>query len=145
MNFGVQVTEMGRPADAVPITEEAVAIYRELADINPGKYRPGLARALSNLSIQVQARGGAAGASPAIAETVEIGRELVAANRGQGRKRLAGSLTNFGIVYSALGKLEETLKTNLGTRLSKPGRYADALAVTDEAVPWGRPPTRCRL
>ena len=35
--------ELGRPADALPVTEEAVAIYRELAAASPDRYRPDLA------------------------------------------------------------------------------------------------------
>jgi hypothetical protein len=31
---------LGRAAEALPVTEEAVAIYRELAAASPDRYRP---------------------------------------------------------------------------------------------------------
>ncbi|HXZ77692.1 MAG TPA: hypothetical protein VEH31_43415 [Streptosporangiaceae bacterium] len=41
---------MGRPAEAPPVTEEAVAIRRELAAANPDRHRPDLATSLTNLA-----------------------------------------------------------------------------------------------
>ena len=42
-------SELGRPTEALPVTEEAVAIRRELADASPDRYRPDLAQSLGNL------------------------------------------------------------------------------------------------
>ena len=42
-NLGIRFSELGRPADALPVTEEAVTIRRDLAAANPDRYRPGLA------------------------------------------------------------------------------------------------------
>ena len=42
-NLGLRLAELGRPADALPLTQEAVTIYRELAAANPDRYRPDLA------------------------------------------------------------------------------------------------------
>ena len=41
---------LGRPADALPVEQEAVAIRRELAQANPDRYRPDLAQSLNNLA-----------------------------------------------------------------------------------------------
>ena len=43
--------QAGRPSEALPVTEEAVAMYRELAAANPVRYRRDLARSLSNLGV----------------------------------------------------------------------------------------------
>jgi hypothetical protein len=42
-NLGACFAALGRPADALPVTEEAVTIRRELAAANPDRYRPDLA------------------------------------------------------------------------------------------------------
>ena len=64
-NLGIPFSELGRPAEALPVTQEAVAIRRELAAAYPDRYRPDLARSLSNLGIRFSAAGpsrrGAAG------------------------------------------------------------------------------------
>ena len=36
-NLGLRLSEMGRPADALPPTEEAVAIYRDIVAADPGR------------------------------------------------------------------------------------------------------------
>jgi hypothetical protein len=43
------LSALGRPADALPVTKEAVAMYRELAAASPDRYRPDLAQSLTNL------------------------------------------------------------------------------------------------
>ena len=53
-NLGIRLSVLGRPADALPVTEEAVAAYRELAAAMPARYRPDLAPAsLSHLGLLV--------------------------------------------------------------------------------------------
>ena len=49
-NLGLRFSELGRAADALPVTAEAVTIYRELATVTPDRYRPDLARSLDSLS-----------------------------------------------------------------------------------------------
>jgi tetratricopeptide (TPR) repeat protein len=50
-NLGNRLSALGRPAEALPPTQEAVALYRELAETYPDRYRPHLARSLSNLGV----------------------------------------------------------------------------------------------
>jgi tetratricopeptide (TPR) repeat protein len=45
-NLGVRFLALGRPAEAFPLIEEAVAIRRELAAAYPDRYRPDLADSL---------------------------------------------------------------------------------------------------
>jgi tetratricopeptide repeat protein len=48
--FGTALSQLGRPAEALPVTEESVAIRRELAAASPDRYRPDLAGSLSGLA-----------------------------------------------------------------------------------------------
>ncbi|MGV9774253.1 tetratricopeptide repeat protein, partial [Streptosporangium sp. NPDC003464] len=50
-NLGVRFSALGHPAEALPMTQEAVAIRRELAEAYPDRYRPDLATSLTNLGI----------------------------------------------------------------------------------------------
>ena len=56
--LGVSLSQVGRPADALPVTQEAVAMYRELAAASPDRYRPDLA------AVAVQPRRPVLGAGP---------------------------------------------------------------------------------
>lgn len=47
---GLALAQLGRSAGALSVTEEAVAIYRKLADTDPDRYRPDLADFLSDLA-----------------------------------------------------------------------------------------------
>jgi hypothetical protein len=44
------LAQAGRPADALAVTEQTVAAYRELAAARPDRYRPDLAAALARLT-----------------------------------------------------------------------------------------------
>jgi hypothetical protein len=46
-----------QPGTAASASEEAVAMYRELAKVNPARYRPDLATSLTNLGIRFSALG----------------------------------------------------------------------------------------
>ena len=74
--LGATFAQTGRPAEAVPPTEEAVAIRRELAAAYPDRYRPDLAASLTNLGIRFSALGRPAEALPPTEEAVAIYREL---------------------------------------------------------------------
>ena len=159
---GVLFSQMGRPADALPLTEEAVATYRELAAANPERYCPALAGSLSNLGVRFSELGRPADALPPEQEAIAIRRELAAADPGRYRPALADSLSNLGIWFSALRRPDDALivteegvaiyrelaaadpgryrpaladsLANLGVTFSALGRPDDALIVTDEGV-----------
>ena len=159
---GVMLSELGRPADALPVTEEAVAIRRDLAAVNPDRYRPDLAASLSNLGVAFSELGRIAEALPPEQEAVAIRRDLAAVNPDRYRPDLADSLSHLGVAFSELGRIAEALPpeqeavairrdlaavnpdryrpdlarslSNLGVRFSALGRPADALPVTEEAV-----------
>lgn len=71
-NLGVRYSELDRPADALPPTQEAVTIYRELAAANPDRYRP-LPDALHNLGLRYSELGKTAEANAARQEALAFG------------------------------------------------------------------------
>ena len=62
-NLGIGYSDLGRRAEALAPTEEAVSIYRELATTNPA-FRPDLASSLNNLGIRYSELGRRAEALP---------------------------------------------------------------------------------
>ncbi|MDF5757641.1 tetratricopeptide repeat protein [Spongiactinospora sp. TRM90649] len=159
---GTLTAQLGRPADALPPTQEALTIRRELAETNPDRYRPDLARSLSNLGVQFSELGRPADALPPTQEALTIYRELAETNPDRYRPDLADSLSNLGVRFAALGRPADALPptqealtirqelaetnpdryrpdlatslSNLGTTFSELGRPADALPPTQEAL-----------
>ncbi|MEV8287210.1 tetratricopeptide repeat protein [Streptomyces niveus] len=161
-NLGIRLSEVGRRAEALPVSEQVVEIHRRLAVGNPAAYEPDLARALSNLGIRLSEVGRRAEALPVSEEAVEIHRRLAVGNPAAYEPDLARSLTNLGLHLSELGRRAEALTvseeaveicrrlavgnpsayepnlatslSNLGIRLSEAGRQAEALPMSEEAV-----------
>jgi len=106
-SLGLHLADLGRPADALPVTEEAVTIRRELAAAYPDRYRPALAASLTNLGVRFSALGRPADALPAEQEAVTIRRELAAAYPDRYRPDLARSLFNLGVTFSELDRPAE--------------------------------------
>jgi len=159
---GLMLSQLGRPADALDVTEGAVAVYRALAVADPDHYRPNLANSLSSLGVRLSDLGRHADAVTVTEEAVGIRRELAAANPRRYRPGLAISLNNLGVWLSEVGRSADALAvteesvairrdlaaanpdryrsglgrslTTLGVRLSELGRPADALPVAEEAV-----------
>jgi tetratricopeptide (TPR) repeat protein len=159
---GVLLSQAGRPAEAIPHTQEAVALYRELAAATPDQYHPDLAQTLSNLGVRFSELGRPAEALPRTQEAVVIYRELAAATPDKYRPDLARSLSNLGVWLRELRRPVEALPvteesvtiyrelaalqpgryrpdlagalSNLGVRYSAMGRLAEALQVTEDAV-----------
>ena len=102
------LSHAGRPAEALPMAEEAVAIYRELAATNPGRYRPNLAESLGDLG-GCRVMLGRADAVPVLEEAVAIYRELAVTNPGRYRSTLANSLHNLGYGFAELARPDDAL------------------------------------
>ena len=160
--LGTTLAQTGRPAEAVPPTEEAVQIRRELAAADPDRYRPDLAKSLSNLGNRFYELGRPAEALPPTQQAVQIRRELAAADPDRYRPDLAESLSNLGLRFYELGRPGEALPptqqavdayrelaaadpdryrpylaivlNNLGNRFSQLGRPGEALPPTQQAV-----------
>ena len=160
--LAVRLSDMGRPEEALSPSQEAVTIYRRLAEANPGAYLPDLAGSLNNLGAMLSELGRRVEALSPAQEAVTIYRRLAEANPGAYLPDLAGSLNNLGIRLSELGRREEALSpaqeavtiyrrlaeanpgaylpdlamslNNLGIRLSELGRREEALSPAQEAV-----------
>jgi tetratricopeptide (TPR) repeat protein len=75
--------------------EEAVEIYRRLAQAQPAAFEPALASSLNNLSNRLSDSGDRPGALRAIEEAVEIYRRLAQAQPAAFGPDLAISLNNL--------------------------------------------------
>jgi Tetratricopeptide repeat len=160
--LGERLTKAGKPGQALPAAQQAVAIYRELASTDPGQYRPDLAQVLDHLGIVFRELGRPADALQATEEAVAIHRELAGTDADRYSAGLAVALENLGIRYleaerpaDALPATEEAVAIfrelastdpdsyrsdlarslhNLSYGYSERGRPADALPVTEDAV-----------
>jgi tetratricopeptide (TPR) repeat protein len=157
--LGNRLGEVGRHHDALPPTEEAVAIRRELAAQNPA-FRADLAMALNNLGIRLHGVGRHHDALPPTEEAAAIYRQLAAQNPAF-RPDLAMALNNLGRCFREVGRHHDALPptdeavairreltaqnpafrpdlasalNNLGISLSKVGRHHDALPPTEVAA-----------
>ena len=101
-NLGIHYANLGRHHDALPPTEEAVTLYRDLAADNPA-HLPNLAMALSNLGNHYAELGRYADALPPTEEAVTLYRDLAADNPAH-RPNLAMALNNLGNRYANLGR-----------------------------------------
>jgi hypothetical protein len=88
-------------------TEEAVSLWRLLAQDNPG-YQPDLARALINLRVRLSRLGRDQEALAATEEAVSLWRPLAHDNPGY-QPKLAGALNNLGNRLRGLGRDQEAL------------------------------------
>jgi tetratricopeptide (TPR) repeat protein len=125
-NLGDIVSKLGRPAEALPAAEEAVAIWRELAAADSAKYRPGLASSLANLGDIVSKLGRPAEALPAAEEAVAIWRELAAGDLDQYHPALAYSLATLSTIRQ---KLHQTADADsMHAEVFKDAKFSGGLA-----------------
>jgi Tetratricopeptide repeat len=105
--LGTTLAQTGRPVEALPAEQEAVAIRRELAAADADRYRPDLAASLSNLGVRFSALGRPAEALPVTEEAVAAYRELAAAYPDRYRPDLARSLRVLARALDGLGRTAE--------------------------------------
>lgn len=161
-SLGIDLTDLGRPAEALAAFDEAVRLNRELGDTDATQYRPSLAHALRNLGACLADLDRPADSLAAFTEAVDLGRRMYADNPQRHRADLANSLINFGAALSALGRVTDALPigyeavalyremavispdrhrsdlasalTTLGSCLADVGRLDDAFAALEEAA-----------
>ena len=161
-NCGLQLSAVGRREDALAAAQEAVDLYRALAQTRPDAFRPDLAGSLTNLVKMLSDLGRREDALAAAQEAVDLYRALAQTRPDAFRPDLAMSLNNLGAMLSDLGRREDALAAaqeavdlyralaqarpdafrpnlamslnNLGAMLSDLGRREDALAAAQEAV-----------
>ncbi|MFJ6154278.1 tetratricopeptide repeat protein, partial [Micromonospora profundi] len=114
-NLATRLANMGRREQALDPAEEAVTIWRRLAEDNPDAYLPNLAMSLSNLGTFLSQLGRREQALALAEEAAGICRRLAEDN-------LDAYLPNLGLSLS-----------NLGSSLSELGRREQALALAEEA------------
>ena len=56
-NLAVRLRNFGQQPEALPPTEEAVKLRRQLFEQNPDAFRPDLAKSLNNLAIRLSELG----------------------------------------------------------------------------------------
>ncbi|MFF4340602.1 tetratricopeptide repeat protein [Kitasatospora sp. NPDC001540] len=154
-----QFSHWGLRVEAVPLTEEAVRLYRELAEQNPALL-PDLAGSLTYLGVRYGEVGLRVEAVPFAEEAVRLYRELVEQNPAY-VPSLAGSLTHLGVRYGEVGRrveavpfAEEAVRlyrelveqspayvpnlagslTNLGACYGEVGWWAEAVPLAEESV-----------
>jgi tetratricopeptide (TPR) repeat protein len=98
---------MGRRAEALQATQEAVDLYRRLAAQRPDAFLPDLAMSLHNLGNVLSEMGRRAEALQATQEAVEIRRRLAAQRPDAFLPDLASSLGAYGLVLRGLGRSAE--------------------------------------
>lgn len=154
--------DTGKPAEALALAEEAIAIYQPLAEANLDRDGQPLAVSLSNASIWLWEVGRFTEALPVARKSVRIHRDLAERYPLHYRADLARSLHNLGVRLSAMGEAAEALTVteeavsiyralseqnseqhtgdlarslcNLGVRLSILGRPEEALTAAEEAL-----------
>lgn len=161
-NLATRLTGLGRLEEALAASEDAVAIRRRMASIDPDAFLPDLAWSLSEQSACLGALGRREDALTAIGASVAIRRRLADAGPGEFLATLAESLDRQANRLRELGRPEEALDAieesvrlyhaladarpqaflgdlaaALSTRssvLAELGRRADALAAIQESV-----------
>ncbi|WAZ25780.1 tetratricopeptide repeat protein [Streptomyces cinnabarinus] len=158
--LALHLSAVGRFQEALAACEEAVSLFRVVADVDPDAYQENLAAALVECGGHMSTLGRYREALPLIEEGVGCFRAL-AETYPSLQLSLARALINLGKDLSELGRHEEALAateealalyrrsgtnpaahepdlalllTNLGKQLSELGRHAEALAATEEAV-----------
>ena len=162
-----RLKDLGRRDDATGPTEEAVDIYRRLAEANPAAWEPDLAGSLNNLSNRLAEAGRRDEGLATAEEAVGIYRRLAEADPAAWEPDLATSLNNLSIRLAEAGRRDEGLAAveeavgirrrlaeaepavwepdlatslnNLSSRLAEAGRRDEGLAAVQEAVGIRRP------
>jgi tetratricopeptide (TPR) repeat protein len=114
--LGARLSLLGRIEEALPVSQEAVAIDRRLADIQPAAFLPDLAKSLNNMCWYLSNLDRREEALVASNEAVSIYRRLADTHPDAFLSDLARSLNN------------------LGNDLSNLRRHVEALAASREAI-----------
>ena len=107
--FGDLLNQVGRFEEALNATEEAVSLFRSLAEADPARI-PGLARALTTLGVEFQRLGRFAEALTPASEAVTLLQSL-AETDPTCTLDLARALNSLATRYDQLGRSKEALDT----------------------------------
>lgn len=162
-NLSTRLSVLGRHLEALEAVEKSLNGCRLLAENDPEKYLPELARITGNRGVRLSAMGRRQEALEALESALASLRPLAERRPDTYLPDLARLLSNTAVELGALGKTEEALVAaqqsvatyrvldqghpggpylpdlarvvcNLSARLTAAGRTQDALASADEAV-----------
>jgi tetratricopeptide (TPR) repeat protein len=109
VNLSIRLGDLGRPEEALAAIDQAVTIYRQLAEARPAAFLPDLVGSLTNQSVYLAALGRREEALAAIDQAVTIRRQLAEARPDAFLPDLALSLNNQSNRMGDLGRREEAL------------------------------------
>lgn len=106
------LSDLGQLEEALATTEQAVHLYRQLAEDRPDAFLSSLARSLNNLSAHLTSLWRPLEALATMEEASSIYRQLAEADPDAFRLDLAMSLNNQSENLAAMGRREEALATS---------------------------------
>ncbi|MFD4956883.1 tetratricopeptide repeat protein [Streptomyces sp. NPDC058451] len=109
--LAVRQSYAGLRNEALTTAEEAVGIWRRLAEGNQVAYEPDLALSLTNLGVLLSEVGWREEALTITWEAVDVYCRLAEGNQAAYEPDLALSLTNLSLLLSEVGRREEALTT----------------------------------
>jgi tetratricopeptide (TPR) repeat protein len=135
-NLGILESDQNRMDDARTAYDEALKIYRKLAQANPDTYLPDVATTLNNLGRLHSAQNRMDDARTAYDEALKIWRRLAQANPDTYLPDVAMTLNNLGILESAQNRMDdartaydEALKTYRNLAQANPDTYLPDVAM----------------
>ncbi len=133
--LGAWLTAVGEHRRALAASEEAVALYRDLARAEPARYTPNLANSLQNLGIDLRDVGEGRRALAVTEEAVALRRDLARAEPARYTPDLANSLQSLGVDLRDVGEgrralavTEEAVTLYRDLARAEPARYSPDLA-----------------
>jgi tetratricopeptide (TPR) repeat protein len=108
--LGNWLSDNGQRTEGLRVTQQAVAIHRELTELDRAVFLPLLAGSVSNLAVRLAALGHRTEALEAAEEALEMRRELAEINRAVYLPELAGSTDNLAVRLAGLGRWSEALE-----------------------------------
>ena len=129
-NLGILHSDENRMADARTASEEALKLYRQLAQQNPDVYLPDVAGTLNNLGVLHSAENRMAEARAAYEDALKIRRKLAQPNPDVYLPDVAMTLNNLGNLHRAESRMadarasyEEALKIYRAFATISPAAY----------------------
>jgi tetratricopeptide (TPR) repeat protein len=111
-NFSFRLGAVGRREEALAAIDEAVRLYRALAEARPDAFTEDLAQSLNNLAARRAAIGMLAEALAASEEAVDLYRTLLSGKPNVVSPGLAMALTTLSVRLGAVGRTEDALAAN---------------------------------
>ncbi|OLL15540.1 hypothetical protein BKH32_03180 [Actinomyces oris] len=108
-NLAAFLSGLGRLGEALEASQDAVGLYRKLAQDSPAAYTPDLAMSLGNLATILSGLGRSGEALEVDQEAVGLYRDLALASPAAYTPDLARSLNNLAYILSKEGQYEEAL------------------------------------